>query len=147
MPAPADPLQLGEVAGALLALLLVAYLVAIFVRRRFIGGGQPMFLSAVRRRHQQAWRMAYGRFTDDGVLLFLMGGLSVRPFVVLPRDDNGVELSAPERRPMLNLLHDPVFVTLPVDGERVEVALARDSYTALRSWWESAPPRRPRHRT
>ncbi|TWE07967.1 DUF2550 family protein [Rudaeicoccus suwonensis] len=123
---------------ACLALLVLAAMIALIVRRRLISRGEPMLLLAVSR--SDGWHLGMARLTTASVQWHSIIGVGVRPREVWRRGD--LDLGAPSplegTRPLAII--DPVQVQCSVDGGSITICLASGDYTALRSWSESAPP-------
>lgn len=132
----------AEVAGALLAVLVVAFLVATFVRRRAIARGATLVvLGGWRRNRHHRWRLGHLRLGPTRLEWFTLLGASLRPQEGWDR--SRLELEAPSvrrRSDRLDLLPDAAPVACAYGTERFELALTPDTYTAVRSWAEAAPP-------
>ncbi|WP_286955303.1 MULTISPECIES: DUF2550 family protein [Arsenicicoccus] len=130
------------VAGALLLLVLLTTLV--FVRRRLISDGAPMFLCAVRPTREDPWRLRLARYDTDALLFFTLSGVSLVPSHVMPRA--GVEVlgvHTPSRGEFPSLIDDPLVMRCAQGEVAFDLALPRDDCTAVRSWQEARPPGRP----
>ena len=130
-----------EVVLGVLAVLVIAFLVVTFVRRRTIGRGRTLPLCGLRRQEDQRWRMGLARLGSSGYEWFTLLGVWPRARYAWDRVD--LELGAPqalERADRIDLIPDAVAVWCTVAGERYQLALPPSAYTALRSWAEAAPP-------
>lgn len=135
------------VVGACLIAAL-AFLVFVFVRRRLLAHGGDLMYCALRRDAAPRWRSGLLRFDDTSLAWLPLLGLTLRPTYCWTR--RGLELGS------LSPLdpgesYDPTAVRTELVGDphrgdvaRAELALGRDTYTALRAWVEAGPPgRRP----
>lgn len=130
-----------EVALGALAVLIAAWLVITFVRRRTISRGRTLGLCGLRRAPSDRWRMGLTRLGSTQLDWFTLMGFSARPRYSWER--SALELGAPgtlDRAERLDLVPDAVTVWCTVSGERYQLAMPPASYTALRSWSEAAPP-------
>ncbi|MGL5865330.1 MAG: DUF2550 family protein [Dermatophilaceae bacterium] len=131
----------AELALAALVLVVVAALVTVWVRRRYIGNdSQPVVLCARRKVHTIRWRLGLARLGVDQFEWFSIVGPSWCPELTWPR--GLVELDAP--RPVTDPipgLADPVAVVArTTTGDHCDLAFTPAAYTAVRSWLESSPP-------
>ena len=119
-------------------LILIAGLVlaTTFLRRRYIAGGLPLTLCAMRPAGTDRWRLGHIRFGDNALEWFALGGVSLRPRQRLLLDAP-VHLGGSNAIPVLP---DAYRVPCTDGDDDFELALQGPDYTALRSWQEAAPP-------
>jgi hypothetical protein len=119
--------------------LLVASIVFIWLRRRYISGGKPLMLCAISAGDGR-WRLGLARIAGDELDWFSVVGPSLRPAHAWVRHD--LDLGAPRRLGVAvpGLPADAVSVTGRSRTTNYELALSPASYTALRAWLESSPP-------
>lgn len=137
-------MEVAELAIAGALLLLVVLTTLVFVRRRLISDGAPMFLCAVRPTRADPWRLRLARYDTDALLLYPLSGVSLAPSHVMPRA--GVEVlgvDPPCRGESPSLIDDPLVMRCAHGKLAFELALPRDDCTAVRSWQEARPPGRP----
>jgi Protein of unknown function (DUF2550) len=138
-----------EIIG-IVVLILLAGLLAIFVRREVISrrGGtidMNMRLSALVR--ERGWAPGLGRFAGDELRWYRMFSLGLRPRRVLSRDGLVVEnRRAPQGAERLAM--PPGWVVIRCSGGSnggrspvaTEIALAESALMGFLSWLEAAPP-------
>ncbi|WP_432564712.1 DUF2550 domain-containing protein [Kineococcus sp. SYSU DK003] len=135
-----------EIAGAC-AVVLLALLVAVVLRRRRLTSRLGTFDCSVRqtRGTRRRWALGVARYETDRLDWYRTFSLSPRPScsyarraldVSLFRDAEGAEVVAVQPGAMI------VECRLHVDGvgEEVDFAMSPDAYTGFASWLESAPP-------
>ncbi|WP_432520908.1 DUF2550 domain-containing protein [Kineococcus sp. SYSU DK006] len=131
-----------EVAGVLAALLL-AFLVAVVLRRRRLTARLGTFDCSVRqtRGTRRRWALGVARYEVDRLDWYRTFSLSPRPScsyarralaVTLFRDAEGQELMAVQP--------GAIVVECRYEGTGIELAMTSDAYTGFASWLESAPP-------
>jgi len=128
--------------GCLIAVIFV--LGFIFVRRRVIARGKPLTVCALREMRDGRWRFGLVRYGTAGLDWFTLAGISPRPARRWERTLLEFGMSQPlaaGERPEI-LIPDALRVDCTYRDARFEIALAQDSYTALRSWLEASPPGR-----
>ena len=136
-----------EIVVGTCAILALAFLVVLFVRRRVLARGSDLIMCAVRRDERGRWKPGLLRFDDSSLAWFPLFGIRLRPRHRWDRA--GLELTngrrvdtAPTRggdegQTVLAQLHGRERGR----GEgSIELALADAPYTALRSWVEASPP-------
>jgi hypothetical protein len=134
-----SPLLSAEVLAGTLILLALAVLAFIFTRRRLLASGSPLVLCALRRRPQAPYRLGLLRFSGTCLEWFSLVGPSLRPGQAWDRVR--LQLEAPSvPHTVLSGLPDAVEVACHHGADEFSLALAPGSYTAMRSWLESAPP-------
>ncbi|HEY7719935.1 MAG TPA: DUF2550 domain-containing protein [Pedococcus sp.] len=134
-----SPLVTAEIVAAALVLLALAALAYIFVRRRLLASGSPLMLCALRAHSASGYRLGLMRFAGASLEWFTLVGFSLRPRhtwdrVRLEPDAPG----APSE--VIAGLPEAVEVTCHYGTDTFQLALSPASYTAMRSWLESAPP-------
>lgn len=131
-----------EIAGAC-AVLLLAVLVAVILRRRRLTSRLGTFDCSVRqaRGAHRRWALGVARYETDRLDWYRTFSLSPRPSctfarraldVTLFRQAEGMELVAVQPGAMI--------VECRHDGVEIELAMSNDAYTGFASWMESAPP-------
>lgn len=134
-----SPLVTAEIVAGTLVLLAVMGLAFIFVRRRLLAAGSPLMLCALRERGSTGFRLGLARFAGQRLEWFTLIGPSLRPRRAWERCR--LELEAPSApHEVLAGLPDGVTVTCHHGTDSFVLGLAPGSYTAVRSWLESAPP-------
>jgi hypothetical protein len=122
-------------------LIVAAVLGAVFARRRLIARGIPLTVCALREPGER-WRFGLARYGASGLQWFTLAGWSLRPAREWQREllDIGIcqELE-PGEQPEI-LIGSATKVDCRYRQETFELALAKASCTALRSWLEAAPP-------
>lgn len=132
-------LTISELGVGAVLLLVVGLIGFLWLRRQFIGNQGPTMLCAIRTPTAKIWRLGLLRFGPSALEWFSFAGPSLRPARSWHR--RGVEIGIPQpAEELIPGLTDPVRVDLRSAGERVELAMARGSHTAVRSWVESSPP-------
>jgi hypothetical protein len=139
---------LGTVAGLTIVLLLVLWIVVVTVRRSWLlrSGAVDVCWRGDLTRSGRGWSLGQGRFDGDRWLLY-------RSFSPLPTASRVLQRSrlvlGDQRSPVGTepdlLPVDAVIVRCRQDGTELELALARQALTGVRSWIESAPTSSPVH--
>lgn len=130
-------------------LLVLAYGVALIVRRRYLSrhGGTLELSHRVRdSRAGRGWVLGLGRYTGDELQWFRIFSLSPRP----RRTWRRIELSYVGQRDSegpegMSLYSDHVIVTCTLGSDTVELAMSKSSLTGFQAWLESGPPGSARH--
>jgi len=119
--------------------LLVAGIVFVWLRRRYISGGKPLMLCAISVGDGR-WRLGLARIAGDRLDWFSVIGPSLRPAHAWVRHD--LDLGAPHRlgEAVPGLPPDAVTVSGRSRSTHYELAMSPPAYTALRAWLESSPP-------
>jgi Protein of unknown function (DUF2550) len=136
---------LDVVAG--LVILVLAGLVALALRRRFLTRSGGTFDCSLRLRpggYGKGWALGIGRYAGDSLEWYRVFSYAARPREVLSRRD----LEILERRPpvgpeVFSLLAGAVVVKCSHDNGFVEFAMSPEALTGFHAWLESAPPGRP----
>lgn len=120
--------------------LMVAFIVYIWLRRRYISSGKPLMLCAISTGVNGRWRLGLARISGDRLDWFSVIGPSPRPAHSWVRHD--LDLGAPQRLgdTVPGLPQDAVSVTGRSGSFDHELAMSPAAYTALRAWLESSPP-------
>ena len=139
-------MQILEILGICLGVLLVA-LFAIFFRRRLlmVGGGtirvQVRVSTMVPGR---GWSTGIGRFVGDEFRFHRMFSFGWRPKRILDRRLLTVdERRLPEGPERLAMPGDWVILACTNGTSRVEIAMADSTVTGFSSWLEAGPPGAP----
>ena len=133
-----SPLVTAEIVAGMLVLLAVSVLAFIFIRRRTLAAGRPLMVAAVRHAGH-GYRLGLLRFGGGRLQWFSLVGPSMRPRREWERVR--LQLDAPSApHEVVSGMPDAVEVTCHYAGDTFQLALAPTSYTAVRSWLESAPP-------
>ncbi len=134
---------LADSAGSLL-LLVLAYGLALVVRRRWISRHGGTFEFSVRVRSGRAgrgWVLGVGRYSGGVLEWFRVFSVSPRPRLVLRRS----ELEYAGRRDpagveAYSLYAGHVVVTCHTPLGTLEVAMSPEALTGFLAWLEAAPP-------
>ncbi len=138
-----------EIVVGACAVLALAFLVVLFVRRRVLARGGDLIMCALRRDERVRWKPGLLRFDDSSLAWFPLFGIRLRPRHCWDRA--GLELANGQRIDVLasRQADDGQSVLARLRGRErgkgvgtVELALADAPYTALRSWVEASPPGR-----
>lgn len=134
----------GEVLVVGCLFIVIVVLGPVFARRRLIARGKPLTVCALREPGDDKWRFGLVRYGATGLEWFKLAGISLRPARRWERTllEFGTSQHLPVgERPEI-LIGGALRVDCNYRGRRFELALARASYTALRSWLEASPPGR-----
>ncbi|HEV2089136.1 MAG TPA: DUF2550 domain-containing protein [Cryptosporangiaceae bacterium] len=132
--------------GALLALAAVlglALLIALFVRRTLIarGGSVELSIRLSRRRWGRGWALGIARYSGDQLLWYRMFSLAPRPRRVLTRQGlTVVQRREPSDRETVALMSGSVVLECSTPAGPVELAMSGSALTGFLSWLESAAP-------
>lgn len=134
------PIATVELVLAVALALIVAFILYIWLRRRYISGGKPLMLCAISTGVTNRWRLGLARISGDRLDWFSVVGPSPRPAYSWLRHD--LDLGAPQRlaETVPGLPPDAVCVTGRSGSSDQELAMSPAAYTALRAWLESSPP-------
>ena len=138
-----------DTAGVLL-LLVLAYGLALIVRRRVLSRHGGTFELSYRIRSTRAgrgWLLGLGRYSGDTLEWFRIFSLSPRPKRSWARS----ELTYGGRREtegaeQMSLYPDHVVVVCRTPAGGVELAMGPSSLMGFQSWLEAGPPGSPRSR-
>lgn len=134
--------------GGLLALVVVAYGVALLVRRRWLSRNGGTFEVSVRVRPGRAgrgWVLGVGRYTGDELEWFRIFSLGVRPRFRYRRAElEFLSRRDPERVESYSLYSGHIVVSCRTPSGLLEVAMSPAALTGFLAWLEAAPPGRPR---
>ena len=133
----------AEIIGAVLLLALVLSIVAIAVRRSLLtrSGGVDLCWRRSLTADGLGWTFGQGRYREGELILYRSFSPLPVPSRVLRRD----RLILGERRSMVGTEPDllpvgSVVLACREGRSRLELALAEEAVTGLRSWLESVPP-------
>jgi hypothetical protein len=134
---------LADVAGLCLLLLLL-YAAALLVRRRLLtpaGGTVEVSLRARTDRPGRGWVLGVGRYAGDGIEVFRLFSLRMRPMRTLQRTGLAVvSQREPEGAEVYSLYAGHRVVEFRTADRPVQLAMAPDAVTGLLAWLEAAPP-------
>ncbi len=135
--------MIAEVIGLVLLLALLLSIVAIAVRRSLLtrSGGVDICWRKSLEPDGRGWTFGQGRYREGQFILYRSFSPLPVSSKVLRRD----RLTLGERRPIIDGEKDLLPVGSVVIGcregrSRLELALAEEAVTGLRSWVESVPP-------
>lgn len=132
-----------DAAGVLL-FLVVAYGVALMVRRRVLGRNGGVFELSHRvraTRPGRGWLLGIGRYSGDVLEWFRVFSLSPRPKRTWRRTELSFDSSrAPEGAEEVALYPNHVIVVCRSHGDTVELAMALETLTGFQAWLEARPP-------
>lgn len=141
---------LGAVEGlvALGVVLVVAPVIGLFLRRRWLSTRGGVFDCALRLRTDGSgtgWATGLARYEAEQLQWFRTFSLSLRPKLVLWRDDTtSAGTRAPAAAEAVVLFSDDQILRLrsrqPGHPRVIEMAMSSSSVTGLMSWLEAAPP-------
>jgi hypothetical protein len=131
-------------AAGVAALVLVAALLAVLIRRELIlrgGGTIDMSVRLNTLVPQRGWAPGLGRFVGDELRWYRVFSLGLRPRHVLSR--RGLRIAgrrAPHGEERLVMAEDWIVVRCDRAGVSVDIAFSEATFTGFVSWLESAPP-------
>lgn len=136
-----------EIAGAC-AVLLLAALVAVVLRRRRLTSRLGTFDCSIRaaRGSRRRWALGVARYETDRLDWYRTFSLSPRPSCTYARRALGVTLfREAEGAELVAVQPGAMIVECRLEGEdvgreEIEFAMSPDAYTGFASWLESAPP-------
>ena len=132
-----------EVVGLLL-LLLVAGVVGVVFRRRWLGRRAGTFDCSLRTStgaHGKGWALGVARYEADRIEWYRVFSVSPRPRQILRRVDLMVqERRSPSGAEAFSVMTGFVIVRCRRGSAFVELAMSEQSYTGFASWLEAAPP-------
>lgn len=134
------PIVAVELVLAVALALLVAFMVYVWLRRRWIAGGKPMMLCAISADEDSRWRLGLLRISGERLDWFSVVGPSPRPAQSWVRHE--LDLGAPQRLgdSVPGLPPDAVSVRGHSTSQDYDLAMSPAAYTAVRAWLESSPP-------
>lgn len=130
-------------AVGVLVVCLLAPLVWLFARRRWLAGQGRVFECALHRVDARGagWTLGVARFRDDVVEWYRIFSLSLRPAYRFRRDETSVErVRPPDAGEASELYEGHVVAELGGRYAGVRLGMARPDLTAFSSWTEAAPP-------
>ena len=129
---------------ALLLVLLVAAVVGVVLRRRWLSRKVGTFDCSLRTSqgaHGKGWRLGVARYEADRIEWYRVFSVSVRPDQVMRRSDLIVrERRKPSGAEAFSVMSGFVIVRCRRGSAFVELAMSQESYTGFASWLEAAPP-------
>lgn len=156
-----DLLAWAEIVALVVALIIVAPMVSIFLRRRWLARQGSMFECSLRLDNATpgtGWVLGVARYSEDTLEWFRVFSLSFQPRMRFYRPQTrALSERAPSPMESVLLFDGQYVVTLSVNDERSEasqvdppeeaagpgeweLAMGQESLTGLRSWLEAAPP-------
>jgi Protein of unknown function (DUF2550) len=124
----------------LVGALLLAFVVAFLLRRRFLLMGLGAVTMWLRPAHSARWSVGVAWFGADSLLWYRALSLAVRPQRRLPRADVQVKGRRAVTSDDVALPSDVVVLTCETADGPQELALEPSTLTGFLSWLESAPP-------
>jgi Protein of unknown function (DUF2550) len=129
---------------ALFVAVLLAALVALVLRRRFLTRSGGTFDCSLRLRsgsHGKGWALGICRYAGDALEWYRVFSYSARPKRVMARQSlQIVDRREPRGPESYALLAGAVIVSCRAGADSVEVAMSQGALTGFLSWLESAPP-------
>lgn len=146
-----DWVGITEVVALALILVLLAPLLFLGVRRRWLAREGGLFDCSVRLSTTTpgtGWVLGVARYSGDNLEWFRAFSVSLRPRLIFRRATlRPGQQREPDPIEAVVLYDDQRILRLEMnDGRSWEVAMAVASLTGLLSWLESAPPGSPRYR-
>lgn len=139
-----DDLLIPLEAVGVLLVLLVAAIVGVVVRRRWLSRSFGTFDCSLRTEtgpHGKGWQLGVARYEADRIEWFRVFSVSMRPRHVLQRGDLMVqERRTPSGAEAFSVMSGFLIVRCRLARGMVELAMSEQSYTGFASWLESAPP-------
>jgi Protein of unknown function (DUF2550) len=124
----------------LVGVLVVAVVVAFFLRRRFLLSGLGAVTMWLRPAGSPRWSLGVAIYGGDALLWYRALSISVRPQHRLCRGELTVDGRRPAAPADLALPGDVVVLTCRTDEGERELAMDPAVLTGFLSWVESAPP-------
>lgn len=138
-----DLVQVLDTIGLLL-LLVLAYAIALIVRRRMICRNGGTFELSYRRRSGKpgrGWVLGIGRYTGQRLEWFRIFSLSPRPTLEWSRAElNYSGRREPQGHEVNTLYAGHVVVTCRSSSGTVELGMSPSSLTGFQAWLEAGPP-------
>ena len=127
-----------------LLVLVLAYGLALVVRRRLLSRHGGTFELSLRVRPERAgrgWLLGLGRYSGDSLQWFRIFSLSPRPKRVWCRGSlSYAGRRDPEGAERMSLYPDHTVVRCRVGDTDLELAMAPSSLMGFQAWLEAAPP-------
>lgn len=131
-------------AAGVIVLVILAYGVALVVRRRLLSRHGGTFELSYRARPAKAgrgWVLGIGRYSGDDLEWFRIFTVWPRPRRTWSREELAYQgRREPVGAEQVSLYNDHVIVILNSKGESIEVAMSPRSLMGFQSWLEGAPP-------
>ncbi|CAN5270267.1 DUF2550 domain-containing protein [soil metagenome] len=129
---------------ALIIGLLLAFIVILTIRRRFIARGGPTFDLSINVRDEaeaRGWALGVGRYAESHLEWFRVFSLSPRPRYRFERGQIEVDgRRIPEGKEAFALHAGHVIVAAETYSPVRQLAMSPDALTGMLSWLESSPP-------
>ncbi|MGJ6979371.1 DUF2550 domain-containing protein [Aestuariimicrobium soli] len=133
------PVEIGLVA----LLVVVAPLVWLFVRRRWLTGKGGLFDCSLANQQGNRWSLGLARYEGNMLQWYPALGVGLRPRLSLDRTRTTYQSRRdPEVSEAIQLFSRDVIVTLRTSTPDAshQLAMTQASLTGLLSWLEAAPP-------
>lgn len=124
----------------LAGLLVVAFVAAFLLRRRFLLSGLGAVTMWLRPAGATRWSVGVAWYSGDTLLWYRGLSLSVRPNQRLCRSEFQVDARRRSNGADVSLPADTVVLTCRTGAGPHELAMDRSTETGFLSWIESAPP-------
>jgi hypothetical protein len=132
------------------AALIVAALVLLFVRRRLLGRSGGTFECSIRIKppvkrgvvaSARGWTLGLGRYSGDSLEWFRVFSFSPRPRHVFGRSMKVVRRRTPVGAEAFSLYAGHRVIEIqPESGGPIELAMSEAALTGFLAWTEAAPP-------
>lgn len=135
---------LGEALIMVIVLLIVAPIVGLYVRRRWLSNRGGVFDCALRvKLDQPAWMLGMARYEGNTLEWYRIFSVSLRPKLVVRRGSlELLDRRLPDEMEALALYASSEIVRVRVLGAEpysVELAMTTDSVMGMMSWVEAGP--------
>lgn len=135
---------LGEALIMVIVLLIVAPIVGLYVRRRWLSNRGGVFDCALRvKLDQPAWMLGMARYEGNTLEWYRIFSVSLRPKLVVRRGSlELLDRRLPDEMEALALYASSEIVRMRVLGAEpysVELAMTTDSVVGMMSWVEAGP--------
>lgn len=134
-----SPLVSAEIVAGTLVLLALCALAYIFIRRRVLASTSPLMLCGLDRHDMGHYRLGLLRINGSRLEWFTLVGPGLRPRQAWDRVRLELDAPGPVREAIAGL-PNALEASCHYEGEHFRLAISLSSYTAMRSWLESAPP-------
>lgn len=132
---------------AVLAVLLLAGFLVLFVRRRWLGRSGGVFECSIRTKRPKnhssprGWKLGLGRYSGNELEWFRIFSFSPRPRHVLSRGVTVAGRRTPHGAEAFSLYQGhSVIEVVPEPGTAIELAMSDGALTGFLAWTEAAPP-------
>jgi Protein of unknown function (DUF2550) len=135
--------------SGLVVIAVVAPLLGLVLRRRWLGRGGGTFEASLRLRSGRAssrgWSLGVGRYSGERLEWFRVFSVSLRPKRVYSRGELGVvSRRTPRGTEAFALYSGHVVLSCRTDSGPIEIAMSDNASTGFLAWLEAAPPGRDR---